>query len=422
MRAELDVTVGSDHRTLRLVPGQSATIGRSKGASLQIPHTVVSRLHCRLHCEDGVWMVTDLDSRNGTWVGEEQIRSHKLEDGDVFSLGKRIPVRFRMMEPTGEIPAAAQAEGNCAFCMAPLTSDDGVRDAEGHTYHASCQSLGKLVGAELGGVRIIERVSGGGGRHLLRAHQPSLNRHVLLHAFGEATVGKGDFRERLLAEVRAVSKLLHPNLLQIHDLIDHKGSVLVVMEMLGGNTLADVLVKQRFVNVPNALNIVSQISEALAYAADQEVVVDRIFPSEIQVNDENQVKVNLFHAPTSAAVSPANLAYVAPEVVSGGGLRKSNPRAKPDDRAAALRSSVYSVGAILYHMLSGIPPFDGETEEQLLPKILKNTPPQLRRVNLKVSPALARVVERAMDKSPGNRAPDFRVFGSDIRKIIAPAL
>jgi serine/threonine-protein kinase len=385
-------------------------------------HTVVSRLHCRLHYAEDGWVVTDLDSRNGTWVDATKIDSRKLEDGDVFTLGKRIAVRFHILEQTGEIEATTTEDSTCAFCMGALAAGDGVRDSEGNSYHGPCRSLANLVGTELGGVRIIERLSGGVSGHLLRAHQPSLNRHVLLHAFDESTVSTGQFRDRLLDEVRAVSRLLHPNLLQIHDLIDHKGLVLVVMEYLTGSTLEDVLEKQRFVKVPTALSIASQISDALGYAREQGVVLRWITPGEIRLNEQNEAKLNLFHPPVRGRPKPADLAYVAPEVVSGGGLRAGTPRAGKDEAPVALRSAVYSVGAILYHMLAGIPPFEGDTEEQILPKIMKTTPPALRRVNLKVSPALARIVERSMDKEPGNRPPDFRSFRNDLRKIIAPGL
>lgn len=422
MRAELEVLKGSSHQKVRIAPGETVTIGRSRGATLQILSNVVSRLHCRLHHDGKKWILTDLDSRNGTWVDAAKLGSRPLASGDVFTLGKRIAVRFAELEPTGEIDAPAGEGGACAFCMRPLGAGDGVRDAEGHVYHGGCRSLANLVGAELGGVRIIERLDGDGRSHRLRAHQPSLNRHVLLHAFDEGTVATADFRDRLLGEVRAISRLLHPNLLQIHDLIDHRGAVLVVMEYLSGQSLKDLLEKRRFVSVPVALSLASQVAEALAYAQEQEVVLNRLSPAEIQVNDENQAKVDLFHPPFRNRLAPIDLPYVAPEVIQAGALREPTPRVGPDRRAEGLRGSVYSLGAILYHMLSGIPPFEGETEEQLLPKIMKTTPPALRRVNLKVSAGLARVVERAMDKDPTVRPPDFRAFQVDLRKIIAPAI
>jgi serine/threonine protein kinase len=84
--------------------------------------------------------------------------------------------------------------------------------------------------------------------------------------------------------------------------------------------------------------------------------------------------------------------------------------------------AVYSLAAIMYHMLAGIPPHEGQSTEQLLPKIMKDRPPSLRRVNLKVSPALARIVERAMSKDPAARHKDFKEFRVDLKKIISPAL
>jgi serine/threonine-protein kinase len=149
-------------------------------------------------------------------------------------------------------------------------------------------------------------------------------------------------------------------------------------------------------------------------------VTDRLSPGKILVGEDNNTKVDFFRAPMARRITLAEISYVAPEALKTGGLRTGAGR--PEDRAAAAKSGVYTLGAILYHMLAGIPPFEGETPEVVLPRIVKETPPPLRRVNLKVSPALARVVERAMDKDPENRPPDFRSFEADLKKIIAPVL
>jgi serine/threonine protein kinase len=423
MKAELEVTDGYPHRKVTIDDGRPITIGRSKAADIQILHSVVSRLHCQLHYDGTSWVVKDLDSRNGTWFGEERIKTHSLGHGDHFLLGRRIEFSLKIPAQTRELAGAEAIEGTCAFCLTSFSEGaPATRDAEGHLYHKGCLSLSRLVGAEMGGVRVIERLSGTGPAHRLRAHQPSLNRHVLLYAFDERVVATGNFKQKLLDEVRGISRLLHPNILQIHDMIEHRGMMLVVMEYFDGSSLKDILAKRRFVNVPGALSIASQISDGLAHAQDQELILNRISPADIYVNDDHQAKLEFFRPPLSISVPVADLPYVAPEVISSGGLRSGSVRPDAGQRDHALRSAVYSLGAILYHMLAGIPPHEGETEEQLLPKILKDSPPSLRRVNLKVSPALARVVERTLDKDPANRPADFKTLKADLKKIIAPAL
>jgi len=395
MKAELEVVKGYPNRKVPVAAGRPITIGRSKAADVQILHSVVSRLHCQLQYDGSVWVLKDLDSRNGTWIGQNRIKVVNLADGDSFEIGRKIELR--------------------------LTFSSTAAEATSDSYSGESKFLASLLGAEFGGVRVIEHVSGEGPEYQLRAHQPSLNRHVLLHAFDPEKVGAKDFKEKLLEEVRGASKLLQPNILQIHDMIEHRGALVVVMELFPSDTLRRILEKRRFVNVNNALNIANLAAGAYAYAQDQDQVVNRICPDDILVDEENAVKVRFFHPPLFTKVEIESLPYVAPEVISAGGLRTGTSRAPASQKDAALRSSVYSLGSILYHMLAGIPPHDGKTEDQLLPKILKETPPSLRRVNLKVSPALARVVERAMDKNPAGRPADFKTFQLDLKKIISPA-
>jgi serine/threonine protein kinase len=423
MKAELEVVSGYPHRKTTIDDGRPITIGRSKAADIQILHSVVSRLHCQLHYDGTSWVVKDLDSRNGTWIEDKRIKSHALGHGDTFFLGRRIEFALKIPVQTEEMAGAEAVEGTCAFCLTPFKEGSpATRDGEGHLYHKGCLSLSRLVGSEMGGVRVIERLSGSGPAHRLRAHQPSLNRHVLMYAFDERTVATGNFKQKLLEEVRGISRLLHPNILQIHDMIEHQGMMLVVMEYFDGQSLREVLTKRRFVNVPGALSIASQVADGLAHAQDQDLVLSRISPSEIYTSEDHQAKLEFFRPPVNVPVPVEDLPYIAPEIVSTGALRSASARPDAGQREFALRSAVYSLGAIVYHMLAGIPPHEGESEEQILPKILKEQPPSLRRVNLKVSPALARVVERALDKDPANRPADFKAFRSELKKIIAPAL
>jgi hypothetical protein len=365
------------------------SIGRSKTADLQIASTVVSRNHCQVHHDGTSWVVTDLQSRNGTWIEGDRVSSHALEDGDIISLGRRIVLRFHILEaPEPVEDEIEEVPEGCPFCeryIEPAVATE--TGADGAVYHKGCLELSRLVGKDIGGYRVIERLPG--ALHRFRSHQASLNRQVLLLAFDSDTVDGPGFRDRLLAEVKATSKLLHPKILQMHDFLEEGGSCLVAMEFFKGQTLEEILDR-------------------------------RIFPSDILTDDENSTKLDYFCSPVTGRVPTWALAYLAPEVISARGLRVNGER--PTEREPALRSAVYSMGAILYHMLAGIPPFEGETDEEVLPKIVKGTPPPLRKVNIKVSAALVRVVERAMDKDPAARPASFSAFKEDLRKIISPGL
>ena len=151
-------------------------------------------------------------------------------------------------------------------------------------------------------------------------------------------------------------------------------------------------------------------------------MINRLAPEDVLLDEDNQVKVEFFRPPLPVSVTVDQLPYISPEVVQGGVPRAGSARPGLADRAASNRAAVYSLACIMYHMLAGIAPYEGQSTEQLLPKIMKDNPPSLRRVNLKVSPALARIVERAMSKDPTARHADFKEFRVDLQKIISPAI
>ncbi|MHC4861012.1 MAG: FHA domain-containing protein, partial [Planctomycetota bacterium] len=382
MKAEIAIVKGVPRQKALIGAARPVTIGRSKAADFQITSTVISRVHCQIQHDGKSWVLTDLDSRNGTWVEGDRISTHVLEDGDLFSLGKRVVIRFGVVEQpvVEEAPETEDEPGVCPFCGGELESGAVTADApDGSTHHKGCLELRKLVATEVGGYRVIERLPG--PLHRFRSHQPSLNRHVLLLAFDSDTVDKSGFRERLMEEVKASSKLLHPNIIQIHDFLDHDGACLVAMEFFPSKTLEEVLEKKKFVNVPAALSITNHVAGGLAYAEGEGLVTDRLSPADILVDEENTAKLAYFCSPVAQRVPTPLLPYMAPEVISTRGLRFTGER--PAEREPAIRSAVYSLGSILYHMLAGIPPFEGETEEALLPKIVKESPPPLRKVNIK---------------------------------------
>ncbi len=518
MNAKIEIVKGASPKTLLLDGHKPVVLGRAESCDLHILAGPVSREHCRIEFDGKVWLLVDLSSRNGTWIGEERIKSRPLGQGEVFSLGKVVFIRFvheavasasapkasaaapAPVPPPGAPPKAApapvappkaapppappkaapapaappkvapapaappkavpspapakpaapkasdgktrpmppppvkappkpvparavEAEGAaCAFCGEALGANDPTVKEGDKVLHPDCREFFVLREKEIGGVKIVERVGAPRPLQRLRAHQPSLKRHVLLHGFLPETRGGDEFRTRLLTEVRTVSRILHPRILQIHDLVEEKGVCLVVTEYFEGRPLQEVLKKQNFVKVPAALQIATQIAEGLAHAETQDYALDRLRPSDIYVDDDSQAKIDLFRPPLALPLDVSAVCYVAPEVVSAGGLRPTTGRPEVTHVPEALRSAVYSLGAILYHMLAGIAPFGGDTVEDLMPKILNKAPPNLSRVNLKVSPALARIVERAMSRDPAQRPADFRTLYADLRKLATPGV
>jgi serine/threonine protein kinase len=388
------------------------TVGRSKTTDFHVLDQSMSRVHAVVAKDAAGWYVADQKSRNGVWLGDERLEQIRLSDGAVFHLGKATGVRFQLVDddrPASQVSVPVTLD--CARCDRPIEKvADLVRGADGRPLHLACRGLDHLVGGEIGGFRVTEAMPPYGGAFFFRAHQPTLNRTVVLEVFDPPLTARPGFKEALLDEVRRASRFLHPNVLQIYDYGEARGMCFVVMERFGGLPLSAVLAERRFVKIREAVSVALQAGEALEYAREQGGLAPWIASSSVLVSPEHEVKVKLFREPMIAAseIHLADAACVAPEVLSGA-ARGREPNAV-----------VYSIGSILYHMLAGIPPFEGESTQEIVRRATKDSPPALRRINLKVSPALAQVVETALDRRPAARPQSIPDFLAALRRAATP--
>src|SRR5262249_39660784 len=158
---------------------------------------------------------------------------------------------------------------------------------DGRPFHVGCRDLEHLVGADIGGFKVTEALPPAAGAFFFRAHQPTLNRTVVLELFDPPLTARPGFKEALLAEVRRASRFLHPNVLQIFDYGEARGMCFVVMEPFAGAPLSAVLAERRFVKIKEAVSVATQIAEALIYAREQGGVEPWIAASSVLVSAEH---------------------------------------------------------------------------------------------------------------------------------------
>lgn len=391
------------------------TLGRSEEADLPIPDSKISRIHCAVEFRGDGWVLEDLDSRNGTWIGSARVKKHTLADGDVFLLGRSSAVKatLRAADPpaTGRPGPGRRVVFHGPSRPAPVRPEvpDPVPAPMAEVLPPLEGAMVGIPGTTLGEFRIVEQAAPLGHATFFRALQPSLNRHVLVEVFTEEEMSRGGGRAALEAEVRKAARLLHPNILQIFDYGAARGFTYVTMEYFQGRNLNRILAEKGFVPIGQALGLFRQICEVFATAIDHGVGAGAVTPADIWVNAEFTPKVKFFREPGSPEPAPVLAAYQAPEVHAGGD--PSDPRA-----------AVYAAGALLYHMLAATPPLSGATREEIVRRARHDTPTPLRRVNIKVSALLARTVEQSLAKDPARRPETLGEFAREVHRSTAPTI
>ena len=265
-----------------------------------------------------------------------------------------------------------------------------------------------LIGRRLGRYEVVSLLGAGGMGEVYRARDTELERDVALKVLPEAAAEDPDRLERFAREARAVARLSHPNILEIHDVGCDDGVHYAVAELLEGETLRERLRRGRL-PVRKAVAIADAISRGLGAAHSQGVVHRDVKPENVLLTSDGRVKVLDFgiaslHEPEVLGAGPdasevstitaagsllGTIGYMAPEQVRG--------------EAADPRSDVFALGCVLYEMLTGERSFHRATPAETLAAVLHDEPPPPTTLTPDIPAGIDRVVMRCLEKEPGER-------------------
>ncbi len=231
---------------------------------------------------------------------------------------------------------------------------------------------------------------------VFRGHDLLLDRPVAIKALREPYAGDLAFRERFLEEARAAARLDHPNIVQIYDVgIDHDQPYLV-MELVEGEDLKASIRRRAPFSIPEALDVASQISAGVGSAHDAGLVHCDIKPQNVLVTPKGVVKVTDFGIARAFQEENAPAPHEKEKIIWGSPHYLSPEQARGERPTPA--SDVYSIGIILYEMLTGVPPFHDQDTTALLTKHLKAVVVPPNSLNPKVPPKLNWLVEKVLAK------------------------
>jgi len=258
-----------------------------------------------------------------------------------------------------------------------------------------------LEGQTLGKYRVLEALGRGGMAQVYRGYHPQLDRHVAVKVLRADLVEQEEFLERFRREAHAVSGLRHANIVQVFDFDVQDDFYYMVMELLEGDTLRARLneyrIKKERMPLDEIARILTDVLSGLEYAHEEGIIHRDIKPANIMLTKKGQAVLTDFGIAqilgnTRVTVSGAmmgTLSYMAPEQ----GL---------ENRCDA-RSDIYSLGIVLYEMLTGFTPFDADTPLAILMKHLNDPLPLPSKLDPSLPPSFEQIVLKALAKNPDDR-------------------
>jgi serine/threonine protein kinase/tetratricopeptide (TPR) repeat protein len=281
-----------------------------------------------------------------------------------------------------------------------------------------------MVGRTLGGRYTIEAQLGVGGMgEVYLAGDTKLDQKVAIKFLSSFLQPSVKAKERLVLEAKALAQLDHPNICRLIDLKEEGNLSFIVMQYVGGETLADRL-KNKPLSLHEILNVSIQVLEALSEAHSIGIVHRDIKPRNIMINPRGQVKVLDFGLVklVGSAGSDEDFGRGEGMLSRTGEFAGTPPYMSPEQTAGAPvdgRSDLFAVGVILYECVSGTRPFSGETDEKVMKRVRQFHPAPPSLLNPRIPPDLDIVILRALAKRRDERYQSANEFLTDLRAIQA---
>ncbi len=257
--------------------------------------------------------------------------------------------------------------------------------------------MADLSGKTFGQYQLIEAINSGGMATIYKAYQPALDRVVAIKVLPEYLLAQAGFLERFKIEAQAIAKLDHPHILPVYDYGEAERTPYLVMKYVPGGTLKD-LMAQGPLDVRQAAQLLRQIAEALDHAHQQGIVHRDVKPSNVLLQDGRWTQLMDFGL-AKLLTSTSNI------TASGTGVGTPDYMSPEQAQGLAIdqRTDIYSLGIVLYQMLTGEVPFHAATPMAVMLKQIVETPslPHLR--NPSIRPAVDEVIMKAIAKSPADR-------------------
>ncbi|WP_409275612.1 Stk1 family PASTA domain-containing Ser/Thr kinase [Neobacillus sp. SCS-31] len=272
-----------------------------------------------------------------------------------------------------------------------------------------------MIGKRVSGrYKILDAIGGGGMANVYLAHDMILDRNVAVKMLRLDFANDEEFIRRFHREAQSATSLAHPNIVNIYDVGEEEDLYYIVMEYVDGQTLKQYIQQFSPLRVEAAIEIMKQLTSAIAHAHQNHIVHRDIKPQNILVDRQGNVKVTDFGiamALSSTSITQTNsvmgsVHYLSPEQARGGMANK--------------KSDIYSLGIVMFELLTGRLPFFGESAVSIALKHLQSETPSVRRWNPDIPQSVENIVLKATAKDPFLRYDSVEEMEDDLRTSLYP--
>ncbi len=269
--------------------------------------------------------------------------------------------------------------------------------------------MDELIGKVLQGYKIIQILGRGGMGIVYRAYDKNLERYVAIKFLKAEIVDNPNLRERFKREAKNQAKLNHQNIVTVYGFIDYEGLLGIVMEYVEGTSLDKIIYSKRRLHINDAIYLMKQILDAVGYANSKGFIHRDIKPSNIIVTADGTAKIMDFgisksifesNSMTRTGAKVGTPFYMSPEQIKG--------------KNVSHHTDIYALGCTLYEMISGDPPFLGDSEYEVLEAHMKKEPPQIHLKYPEIPPMIDEILAKALAKNPAERYQNCKEFYDDI--------
>lgn len=261
---------------------------------------------------------------------------------------------------------------------------------------------------------IIRMIGEGGMANVYLAQDTILDRKVAVKILRGDLAGDEKFVRRFQREAISASSLTHPNIVEMYDVGEDDGKYFIVMEYVDGKTLKNLIKRRGALTLPEVIDIMMQLTSGLACAHDSYIIHRDIKPQNIMILDDGKVKITDFGiamALNSNELTQTNsvmgsVHYLPPEQANGNG--------------ATIKSDIYSLGILMFELLTGKLPFKGENAVEIAIKQMKEQIPSVCKINPDIPQSVENIILKACAKNPKNRYDNVLEMREDLKTCMDP--